>query len=166
MNLSLMSFSFQAEAFNRRLNAGRLCTIALENGIDTLDLMGLEIRLYGIKKLKKAFVENEVHCGCVIETLPFFRGVEKFPQRLEDSFALCEKFGVKSLMIVPGSRDEKACGALRREEILRRAIELYTIAVERGRERGIEILFEALYLTRPISWSQIPNLTLWRIMSC
>ena len=120
MTLSLMSFSFQRNVLARKMDADRLCKLAKANGIDSLDLMASEIRLYRVKKLKKALADNDISCGCVIETLPFYRGVEKFPQRLEISFALCDQLGVKSLMIVPGWGDEKACAALRERRVPQR----------------------------------------------
>ena len=142
MTLSLLTFSFLGEALSRQMDADKLCRIAKENGIAELDLQTTELRLYGIKALKKAFAATGVRCGCLVETLPFYQGVERFPKRLEAAFQACEAIGTDKLMIVPGLFDAKACRQLRREELLRRAIELYTIAVERGKEHGIEIMFE------------------------
>lgn len=142
MNLSFMSFSFQTEILTRRMDADRLCRLVKESGMDTIDLMGSEIRLYKIGKLLRAFEKYQVKCGCVIETLPFFRGVDRYPAKLEKAFSLCEKIGADTLMIVPGAMDEKACSLLRREEMLRRAEELFTLATERAKEKNIEILFE------------------------
>ena len=142
MKLSLLTFSFLGDALTRRMDAETLCRMAKENGIEVLDLQEIELRLYGIKALKKAFDATGVRCGCLIATLPFYRGVERYPAGLEKAFKACEAIGTDKLMIVPGTFDAKACRQLRREEQLRRAIELYTAAVRRGKERGIEILFE------------------------
>ena len=45
MVLSLMSFSFMADAFSQKVNADQLCRIAKSNRIKMLDLMAIEIRL-------------------------------------------------------------------------------------------------------------------------
>lgn len=142
MNLSLMSFSFQTERLFHQMNAEKLCQIAKDNGVETVDLMVSEARLYGMKNLKKAFRQTGVTCGCIIAALPFFKGVEHFPAKLSAAFDVCEEIGTKNLMIVPGSGDGAACRELRREEMLRRTEELFTIAVNRAQERGIEVLFE------------------------
>ncbi len=142
MHLSLLSFSFLGETLSRQMDADRLCRIAKENGVEYLDMMVTEIRLYRVKTLKKAFSETGVRCDCVTATLPFFRGVEKYPVKLDAAFKTCEQIGANKLMIVPGAFDAKVCRQLRREEMQRRMIELYSMAVKRGKERGIEILFE------------------------
>lgn len=142
MKLSLLTFSFMGDVLTRRMNAETLCRMAKENGIEELDLQEAELRLYGVKALKKAFANSGVRCGCLIATLPFYQGVDRFPAALEKAFKACETISADKLMITAGIFDAKACKALRREELLRRAVELYTIAVERGKEHGIEILFE------------------------
>lgn len=142
MKLSLLTFSFMGEALTRKMDAGTLCKIAKDNGIAELDLQATELRLYGVRSLKAAFASSGVRCGCVVDTLPFFQGVENFPRRLEAAFKACDEIGTDKLMIVPGMFDAGARKQLRREEQLRRAIELFTLAVERGKEHGIEILFE------------------------
>lgn len=142
MKLSLLSFSFMGDVLMRRMDAETLCRMAKENGIEELDLQEAELRLYGVTALKAAFAHSGVRCGCLIATLPFYQGVERYPASLEKAFKACETIGVDKLMIVPGTFDAKSCKQLRREEQLCRAVELYTIAVERGKEHGIEILFE------------------------
>lgn len=142
MTLSLLTFSFMGEVLTRQMNAEKLCEIAKENKIESLDMMTKEIHLYKAKALKKAFERTGIYCGCVTALLPFYQGVEKFPTELEEAFKVCEEIGSDKLMIIPGYMDQKACSKLRPQEKLRRAIELYTLAVERGKEHGIEILFE------------------------
>lgn len=142
MNFSLLSFPFQTERLTGSMDARRLCRIASYNGIEELDLMTTEIRLYGVKALRAAFSESGVKCGCVIAALPFYRSVDSFPKKLDAALRDCEALGADKLMVVPGEMDARECSLLRREELIRRAIELYTICVERGRERGIEIMFE------------------------
>ncbi len=142
MDLSLLTFSMLGDVISRRLNAEKLCRIAKDNNIEELDMMSYEIRLYGVRPLKKAFAGTGVRCGCIIDTLPFYQGVEDFPEKLEADFKVCESVGASKLMIIPGRNDDRACKMLRRPEAVRRAVELYTLAVERGLERGIEILFE------------------------
>ena len=142
MKLSVLTFSFQLERLTGTMNAERLCNLALENGLDQVDLMISEIRLYGAGALKRAFRKTGVACGCVIAHLPFFRGVDKYPAKLEEAFSLCRELDCLNLMIVPGDGDRRECALLSREEMLRRGAELYTMAVNRASQRGIQVLFE------------------------
>lgn len=95
MNLSLMPFSFQTERLSHQMSAEKLCQIAKDNGVETVDLMVSEVRLYGMKNLKKAFRQTGVTCGCIIAVLPFFKGVEHFPAKLSATFDVCEEIGTK-----------------------------------------------------------------------
>ena len=142
MKMSLLPFSFQLERLTGKMNADTLCRIAKDNGIESLDLMTSEIMLYGARELIRAFDKTGVYCGCVIADLPFYQGTGAFPKKLEKALEKCEKLGAKSLMIVPGSADEIACAGMSREEMLNRAVEMYSSAVTRAREKGIEVLFE------------------------
>ena len=142
MKLSLLTFSFMGDVLTHRMDAETLCRIAKENGIEELDLQEAELRLYGVKALKKAFANSGVRCGCLIAALPFCQGVERYTASLEKAFKACETIGADKLMITAGIFDTKVCKQLHREEQLRRVIELFTIASERGQEYGIEILFE------------------------
>lgn len=142
MELSLLSFSFQFDRVIARMNAEKLCRILVENQLYSVDLMTSEVSLYGLKSLKEAFQNTGVSCGCLISRLPFYKGVEKYPEQLTKSLEICKELGIKNLMIIPGNFDEKACSALRKDEQLSRAVELFRIAVNRGKEYGVEILFE------------------------
>lgn len=142
MDLSLMSFSFQVEALFGMMNAEKLCTVARQSGMQMLDLTGMEIRLYRPKALLRAFEKTGISCGCVIETLPFYKGTGRFEKKLDEAISLCRAMKTQNLMIVPGDMDAGACRKLSREEMLQQAIRMYTVAVARGRKNGIEILFE------------------------
>lgn len=142
MKLSLLPFSFQLERLTGKMNAEKLCKIAKDNGIESLDLMTSEVMLYGAGALRKALNKTGIYCGCIIADLPFYKGSGAFPKKLEKAIELCEKLGAKSLMIVPGSADEIDCASMSRAEMLNRAVEMYSSAVRTAREKGIEVLFE------------------------
>ena len=142
MDLSLMSFSFQVEALFGMMNAEKLCTVARQSGMQMLDLTGMEIRLYRPKALLRAFEKTGISCGCVIETLPFYKGTGRFEKKLDEAISLCRAMKTQNLMIVPGDMDAGACRKLSDEEMRQQAIRMYTVAVARGRKNGIEILFE------------------------
>ena len=86
MTLSLLTFSFMGEVLTRQMNAEKLCEIAKENKIESLDMMTKEIHLYKARALKKAFEKTGVYCGCVTALLPFYQGVEKVSDRTGRGF--------------------------------------------------------------------------------
>ena len=60
MTLSLLTFSFMGEVLTRQMNAEKLCEIAKENKIESLDMMTKEIHLYKARALKKAFETDDL----------------------------------------------------------------------------------------------------------
>ena len=140
MEYALLTFSMQTERLRFAMNADKLCQLAAKNGIRQLDLMTSEIALYGLKNLQRAFAAEGVSCGCVIATLPFYRGYAGYPKQLQKALALCRRIGAANLMIVPGAMDESACAAMTREQMLARAIEAYRLAVREA--NGITVMFE------------------------
>lgn len=144
MNLSFMSFSMMKEAVLRRITAETLCTIAKKNGIGSLDLMEFEVSLYGEEKLLAAMKAQELSCGCLITTQPFFDAPKKVERKLKKALALARRMGADTLMVVPGATglDRSACAKLSRWQLLDRAAEQYALAVRLGEQYGIRVGFE------------------------
>lgn len=144
MDLAFMSFSMMREAFGKKMDADKLCTIAKSNDIRYLDLLDIEVRLYGEKKLKAAMHSSGVECGCIITTPPFYSAPKQVRNKLKTAFKLAADLGADTLMVVPGSTgmDNRACAKLSRYEMLDRAAQHYALAVELGRQYGIRVGFE------------------------
>ena len=144
MNLSFMSFSMMRDAFLKSVDAGKLCKIAADNGIPSLDLMEFEVGLYREEKLLAAMKEHGVSCGCIITTVPMFDAPKKVGGKLKKAFALAKRMGADTLMVVPDSTgmDKSACAKMSRYQMLDRAAEQYTLAVKLGEEYGVKVGFE------------------------
>lgn len=144
MDLSLMSFSMMKDAVLRRVTAETLCLIAKKNGIGSLDLMDAEVSIYGEKKLLEAMKAQEVSCGCIITTPPFFSAPKKVEGKLKKAFELASRMGAGTLMVVPGATgmDKPVCAKMSRWQLLDRAVEEYTLAVKLGEQYGIKVGFE------------------------
>ena len=144
MKLSFMSFSMMKDAVLKRVTAETLCTIAKKCGINSLDLMDIEVSLYGEQKLLEAMKAQEVSCGCIIMTAPFFDTPKKVERKLKKAFALAKRMGADTLMVVPGGTgmDRSACAKMSRWQMLDRAVEKYALAVELGKQYGIRVGFE------------------------
>lgn len=143
MKLSLMSFSMMKDALLRRITAETLCKIAEESGINSLDLMDIEVSLYGEKKLRAAMKAHEISCGCMISTLPFYNAPRSVERKLKKAFELTGRMGAEMLMIVPGTGIDKSdCARMSRWQMLDRAVEKYSLAVRLGEQYGIKVCFE------------------------
>lgn len=144
MDLSLMSFSMMKDAVLWRVSAETLTATARECGINSMDLMDFEVGLYGENKLLAAMRKQGVSCGCIIANLPLYHAPKKVEAKLKKAIELTKRMGANLLMIVPGPTglDRSACRKLSRQEMLDRAVQYYSLAVETGRQYGIQIGFE------------------------
>ena len=145
MKLSLLSFSLISEAIFKRLDAAGLCRLCSENGIDNLDLLREELRLYGKEKLKKAMAESGVSLGCLIASVDFLGEPDKAPQRLKEILADCREMGTDQLMIVPGQamdNRKKRFRSLSRAAMMEEAVAFFKMAVEEAGKAGITVGLE------------------------
>lgn len=145
MDITLMSFSMMADRVKGKLDADRLCEIAAANQITMLDLLDVEVTLYGEKKLKEAMDAKGIRCGCIIAGCSFYEAPEKTEEELRSALELAKRMGANILMVIPGQpthRDKRACSRMTRQQMLDRAVEKFKLAVEMADPLGIKIGFE------------------------
>ena len=65
MKLSLMTFSMLFDGVKKIHDADLLCRIVKESGLDEVDMMQVEFRIYGREVLLAAMKKYEVRCGCL-----------------------------------------------------------------------------------------------------
>lgn len=145
MKLSLMTFSMLFDGVKKIHDADLLCRIVKESGLDEVDMMQMEFRIYDREALLAAMKKYEVRCGCLIISAPFFTAPENVEAVVRDALTLALEAGASCLMIVPGDRgkeDKAACERLGRLGILDLAAKHFAMAVEIAAEYGIQIAFE------------------------
>ena len=141
--LSLLTFSMIPQRVRLRINAGSLCEAARRNDITALDMMDVEMKLYGEKKLQVALEKNGLRLDCLITNAGFFSAPEKVEEQLRGALRLAQRFGAFTLMIVPGSAmDEKICAKMTKQQILDMAVQGYQTAVALAESYGIRVGFE------------------------
>lgn len=141
--LALMTFSMMGHRIKGKLNAKSLCQLAKVNNVPVLDMMEIEVKLYGEKKLLSAMQETGIQMGCLITTVNFYTQPQKVEKQLLSALSMADRFGAKILMVVPGSpMDEKVCKALSSQQMLDIAVKNYTKAVELAKPYGIRVGFE------------------------
>lgn len=145
MNLSLMSFSMYKGYLSHEIDAACLAKIAVQSGIQMVDLLSFEVDVLGEAALQTAFAESGVSLGCYIVGASFYEAPEKVAQELTAAFERTRRFGAEILMVVPGAaspREAEICGAMTRQELLDRAVVCFRLAVELGKQYGITVGFE------------------------
>ena len=145
MILSLLSYPLMSEALTKRVTPDILCGICQENRIHSIDLMELELRLYGRKKLKNAMSRNRIRCGCLIANIDFLVFPNRAKHHLEKALGNCELMGCKTLMVVPGYPVDRGLIRLRmldRSAMMDEAVRFFTLAVEEAKKHGITVGLE------------------------
>lgn len=145
MELTLMTFSMMRDIAFRKISAEKVCQIAADNDVHMLDIMEMEVKLYGEKKVQEAMKKYGVACGCIITAPAFYTAPEKTKQHVTEVLEMAKRLGSKYLMIVPGQampKEIKVCGKMSRQEMLDRAVELFNLAVELAKPYGIQVGFE------------------------
>lgn len=145
MELTLMTFSMMRDIAFGKINAEKLCQIAADNDIHMLDIMEMEVKLYGEKKLQDAMKQYGITCGCLITAPAFYTAPDKVKQQLTDALDMAKRLGSKYLMVVPGQtvpKEPKICARLSRQQMLDIAVEMFTLAVDLAKKYGIQIGFE------------------------
>ena len=118
MNLSLMSFSMYKGYLSHEIDAACLAKIAVQSGIQMVDLLSFEVDVLGEAALQTAFAESGVSLGCYIVGASFYEAPEKVAQELTAAFERTRRFGAEILMVVPGAaspREAEICGGLCRK---------------------------------------------------
>lgn len=145
MELTLMTFSMMRDIAFGKINAEKLCQIAAENSIHMMDIMEMEVKLYGEKKLQDAMKKYGITCGCLITAPAFYTAPDKVEQQLTAALDMAKRFGSRYLMVVPGQtvpKEPKICAGLDRQEMLDIAVEKFTLAVDLAKKYDIQIGFE------------------------
>lgn len=138
-----MCFSMIPEAMDGSMNADKLCRLLKKSGIGHLDLLEVEIPMYGEAALRKAVAETGVKVDCLIANVSFFRESQKAEEQLTAALQQAKRLGAAMLMVVPGSaEDAEFCSSFTREQLLEQAVAQYRKAVELAADYGIRIGFE------------------------
>lgn len=141
--LSLLTFSMIPQRIGLKIDARALCQLAVSNGISDLDMMDVEVKLYGEKKLRSALEESGLRLDCLITTVDFFAAPQKAKEQIQAALQLADRFGASTLMIVPGSgMDEKICAGMTKQQMLDMAVQGYQTAVALAEPYGIRVGFE------------------------
>ena len=143
MNLSLMSFSLIPEVLGGSMHANTLCKLLRDSGLHCVDLLDVEVQMYGDAALQQAMAETGVKLGCLISNVSFFREPEKTQEQLMTALQLAKRLGAPILMVVPGSaEDAEICSHYTKEQMLEQAVAQYRKAVELAEPYDIRIGFE------------------------
>lgn len=145
MELSLMTFSMMGDRFKFKLNADKLVRVAVDSKVRMIDIMDMELKIYGRDKVKKALAENDIKVGCLIASLPFYAKPQKVKEEAKAALELAKEMGTNMLMVIPGhgnSADVKAVKVLGKQAALDLAVSHFKAIVEMAKPFGIQVGFE------------------------
>ena len=145
MELSVMTFAVMMERLTGKMNAKRLCEMATAADLKTLDLMDVELKLYGKTKLKQAMSEAGLSCECLIASVPFFSAGNKVEKAISKALSEAADLGASFLMLIPGQPTEaekKACHTLSVQQKRDILVQYYTRAVAKAAPYGIQVCVE------------------------
>lgn len=140
-----MSFTMLMDGVKKYIDADVLCRIIKESGLDEVDLMQMEFRIYGKDALSAALKKYNIRCGCLIMEAPFYTNPDGVETAVRTALELAKEIGTSNLMIVPGNTDapdRMTCERLGRQGILDQTVECFRKAVELANPYGIQVMFE------------------------
>ena len=145
MKLAAMTFSLMGERVLGLFNASGLCEMAKAAGVDALDLLDVELMLYGRKKLKQAMAKYGIRFECLIGGAQMFSGGSKVPGAIDNLLKQAADMGASMLMLVPGQptpAEKKACLGLSADQKREVLVKYYRYAVEKAKAYHIQVVVE------------------------
>lgn len=126
------------------MTAEELCMLASHAGIDRLDMMEHEVRLYGIQDLKSALDRHRMQLECLISSISMSRGKDHaIKKRIHQALMTAKQLDCSMVMIIPFPQMEvKFPFRPSRREMVANAIHYLRLAVIAGRKYGIRICIE------------------------
>ena len=143
--LSMMSFTLAFDLLKRRkLSLDDLCAMLSDRGINCIDMMELELLLYGKRNVRSALRKYGISLECLIATVPM--GTMKAPvirMLVKKHLKTAAAFGCRRLMLIPMPqtdpfpKEEPA-----RTERLNRCVRFMKEAVEEAKKYDITVCVE------------------------
>lgn len=144
LKLSLLTFPMIRDRIQKRMNAEELCMLAEHSGIDRLDMMEHEVKLYGAQELKDALDRHRMRLECLIASISMTRAKDQaIKKAIHRALVTAKKLDCSMLMIIPFPQAEvKLPFRPSREEMVANAIHYLRLAVIAGKKYGIRICIE------------------------
>ena len=144
MELSLMTFTIVEDVIKGNMNINKICKLADKYAIKAIDIMEMELSLYGLEKTKKALKDNNIRVSCLIASLPFMTGKEEvIRKKLQKSLEHAKYLNTNQIMIVPFSPMNisklKKMTTMEKKELL---VKYFSLAVQMAEKENIKISVE------------------------
>lgn len=142
--LSLMSFPMSGEIMKHAMSFDEVCEMAAAQGIHHIDMMELEILLYGKKKVMAGLRKYDIHLNCLIATVPMGTMKEFLIRTLiRKHLRTAAQFRCRKLMLIPMPQFEKQpAEETAREERWNRCVRFLREAVAEGKKMNITVCVE------------------------
>jgi len=139
-----MTFPMTGDVLLGKMSIDKICKMADKASLRYIDIMEHEIKIIGMKKIKKALIDNNIKVSCLMAELPFLTGEEvEIRKKIIMSLEHANELGTDKLMIIPFSALEiKKLQMLTKQEKQDRLVKYFAIAVQMGEEKNIKISVE------------------------
>lgn len=144
MKFSLMTFPMMEDVRAGKMDFMKICEMAETVKLHHLDIMEMEVKLHGFRKIKQMLSQFQIDITCMVSFVPFLLDNEsEINEKLKTSITMAKRLGINQLMIVPfyfstSSRLKE----ISKETQQTRLVKYFRIAVAMADSEGIRVCFE------------------------
>lgn len=140
--LSLMTFPMELDILLGKMRVADTLQLAKNAGIPYVDLMGVnqkKLVLY-----QQAVIQTDVRVCCYITAISFFGEKDILKKQIVNELETAAALQAKLLMIVPysGGKDLKLAQTMNKQEVRKKMIDGFRLAVHLGEQKAIPVCFE------------------------
>ncbi len=146
-----MTFPILIDFAYKKMSVNDICLLAKSYGINHLDMMSMEIKIYGVDNVKRSLKENNIELNCLISCIPFISGThDEILSLIDETISLAKEFSCSTVMIVPLASRMMGNGVdpisliegYSKEEQMDKLIKYFKITVELASKKDIAICVE------------------------
>lgn len=144
LKLSLLTFPMIRDRLKQKMTAEELCMLAERAGIDRLDMMEQEVKLYGVQDLKNALERHHMRLECLVSSVSMGKRRDHAVKKgIHQALVLAKQLECPMVMFIPFPQTQVRL-PLRpsREEMVENAIYYLRLAVIAGKKYGIKVCVE------------------------
>lgn len=139
---SLMTFNMTKELVRKKLTVRQVLQVAADTGVPCVDLRWVSPK--SVPEYRAAMEATGVKVCCYISGISFLGKEKAIRSSLEKEMAVAKALDAKLFMIVPYDvfLDCRKARKMGRTAVRERMVQYFRLAVEMGKEHGLEICFE------------------------
>lgn len=140
--IAVMTFPMERDLKARKMDLAEMMCMIGQTGIGSVDLLNIPSEEIG--RYCDAMAQYGIRAYCYTAVISFIRSdAQQIAQAVKRELDKAKRLGAQRLMIVPFFRsDKKQCLELGKEDVCRKLIQGFRIAVQLGREHDMPVCVE------------------------